>query len=816
MKKLTRREFLKVSTGTAGAVLMLTELATRAQAAVKESELAQAKDTWIASCCNMCGGQSGIMCRVVDGKVVKIDPNPYNPNNFSNISTDFFENVEKEGTCICPKGNAGLATLYDKDRLQKPLKRTNPEKGMNVDPRFREISWEEAYGEIARRLKSLRDNNEAHKLLWFAEDHSFAHIQDDFCKLFGTPNFSMHSNLCDVSRKASFKMVIGDDRPLMDAIQSKYILLFGWNPLSATKWSYLPRIITRAVENGAKLVVVDPYLSSTANKAQEWVPIRPGTDGALALAMGQVIIKNELYDEEFIRDWTVGFERYAEYVKDKTPKWQEKITSVSAQTAERIAIEFATTKPQVVDVWSGPGHHSNGVQGGRAIALLAALVGGYDRPGTLMIPDKKGNKHIEVEPDEVAKRTLKEKRFDELKDLYPFGHKSGVYCQSFSNLAEGKGPYRPKMAVIIYQNPMMSVPGTRTVEKALANLEFLVVSDIFLSETALMADIVVPGTTYLERYDLNSHWVTWPVLGLRQPVVKPLFGQPPEYEFVTELGRRLGLKDGEGKDIFWLGRMSGERIKDKTKWYEEYLSKELKEGEPKITLEELKNLPGATWVSKKGTRYEKYKDVIPAEKLADAVVDGNIVYSKKKDGTKDKQIGMLKKDGTAVRGFFTPSGRVEFYDADFAKKKDARGNPVNPLPVYEARDWQPDANYPLYLINWKEASHTHTRTQNNAYLVELKPDGNLIMNSDTAKGLAISEGDSVWVESIYGKVKARAKLTEGIHPKVVGLQHGFGHWAHGSIAKGRGFSDQVLRPTRAEPLSGQAMNKQCCVKIYKA
>ncbi|MBI2441411.1 MAG: molybdopterin-dependent oxidoreductase, partial [Lentisphaerae bacterium] len=305
-------------------------------------------------------------------------------------------------------------------------------------------------------------------------------------------------NLCDTARKASFKMVMGDERPLMDALQSKYILLFGWNPLSATKWSHLPRIMTRGRQNGAKLVVVDPNFSYTASRADEWVPIRPATDGALALAMAQVIIRDKLYDETFIKDWTVGFQEFADYVKDKTPQWAEGITTVPAATIERLAKEFATTKPSLADVWSGPGQHSNAVQGGRAIACLNALTGSYDRPGTMVIPDKKGNKHIEVEPDETAAKTFKMDRFDGVKS-YPFGHKSGVYCESVSRLAEGKGPYKPKVGIIIFQNPMMSVPGTKTVETALKNLEFLVVNDIFMSETAQMADIVIPGTTYLER-----------------------------------------------------------------------------------------------------------------------------------------------------------------------------------------------------------------------------------------------------------------------------------------------------------------------------
>src|SRR3989337_160489 len=140
------------------------------------------------------------------------------------------------------------------------------------------------------------------------------------------------------------------------------------------------------------------------------------------------------------------------------------------------------------------------------------------------------------------------------------------------------------MGVIVFQNVMMSVPGTQNVHKALAKLETLVVVDTMLSETAMMADYVIPGTVYLERYDLNTHWVTWSALGLRQPVVKPIFGQLAEYEVCAALGRRLGLKDGSGKDFFNVGALSGQPIEDLTAWYEDFLSAELKKGGPAITL----------------------------------------------------------------------------------------------------------------------------------------------------------------------------------------------------------------------------------------
>lgn len=830
-RELGRRAFIKG--GSAAAVGVATGATLTGCASTGSAEHALGTDAagisrwgreageWIPSCCNMCGGQCGILVQVVDGKVNKIEPNNWNPNNYTNISSDFFDGYSetygvKDGAVICAKGNAGIAQLYDPDRVTKPLKRTNPDKTMGADPKWQEISWEQALDEIAAKMKTLRDANEAHKLLWISEDHSFTHVQIDFNVLFGNPNYSNHSNLCDVSRKASFKTVMGDERPLADFIQSKYIMLFGWNPTSAIKWVHLPRIITRAVENGARLVVVDPYLSDTAAKAHEWVSLRPATDGALALAMAHVIIRDELYDQDFVATWTSGFDEYRAFVADKTPKWAEEITSVKAATIERLATELATTKPALVDVWSGPGQHSNGVQGGRAIALLNALVGTIDKPGGMINPARSGGKHNDPKPDATAAATLKEKRFDQL-DTYPLGHKSGVYPRMFTNLLDGSGPYQPKMMMCVFQNPVMAVPGMERVAEAIAKLETFVVIDTMLSETAMLADYVLPGTTYFERYDLNAHWVTWTAVALRQPVVKPIFGQPAEYEIVAALGRRLGLKDAKGKEFFNIGAVSGKPVEDLTAWYEESLSAELEGGGPAMSLEELKALPGAVFVDPKGTKYAKYAAELSAEKLATAVydgdptVDGVAIYDKAKDEG-GKVIGRVF-GGKPVKGFSTKSGKIEFVSTSLVDKKDATGKPIDLLPVYTPRDWQPSEQYPLYLINWKEASHTHTRTQNNPLLLEIKPDNPLVVHPDTAARFGLKDGHEAWIESPYGRTKAKVKVTRRIHPEVVGLQHGFGHHDLGRLAKGRGTTDGVLRPVKADALSGQSLHKETCVSL---
>jgi len=885
---VTRRRFLKTLTAIGGGAAGVAVTAATAGivrgadgpapgSADLDRRYGREAGEWIPSCCMACGGQCGILAHVVEGKVVKIEPNPWNPDNYSNISTDFFANYDptvgvRDGAAICPKGNAGIFGLYDPDRVQRPRKRTNPRKGRGEDPGWQEIGWDQALTEIADRLRPLRDAGHPEELLWWSEDASFVDLQQDFCSLFGTPNFSMHSNLCDVSRKASYKMAMGDERPLADFLESKYILLFGWNPTAAIKWVYLPRILTQAIEHGARLVVVDPHLSDTAAKAQEWVPIRPATDGALALAMARVIITEKLYDETFIRDWTVGFEDFTGLVNDATPEWAEKITSISAKTIVRLAHEFATTKPALADVWSGPGQHTNGVQGGRAIALLNALAGTFDRPGGMMIPDKRGGKHADVPPAQAVTA----KRFDGLEDL-PWGHASGVYGRGFQRLLDGSGPYTPKAGVCVYQNLVMSGPASTKVAEALAKLETFVVVDTHQSETALLADYLIPGTHYLERYDLNSHWVTWSALGLRQPVVGAtdrqtspypfrggIFGEMAEYEFVAALGRKLGLTTKDGTDFFSVGVATKQPVDDLTAWYEEYLSNELKTGAPGITLDELKALPGAVWIDlKKPTAYEKYAASLASKLVVDpdgtvwdkpatdpkrkqqAIVVDGLLYDKpaadggiqigrivaggafftdgdklldgpKLEGKKPKQIGYAIGGTDPRRGFFTSSGKVEFFNAKFADKKDATGRPVDPGPSFSPRDWQPSVDYPLYLINWKEASHTHTRSQNNPLLITLKSTNPLVIHTDTAEKLGITDGDEVVVESPNGSVRAVAEVSRRIHPEVVGAQHGFGHTALGRVAKGRGTAFGDLNTVRYDPLSGQASHKEICVRVRKA
>jgi thiosulfate reductase/polysulfide reductase chain A len=197
--------------------------------------------------------------------------------------------------------------------------------------------------------------------------------------------------------------------------------------------------------------------------------------------------------------------------------------------------------------------------------------------------------------------------------------------------------------------------------------------------------------------------------------------------------------------------------------------------------------------------------------------DGDMLLNGPKlPGTKPGQIGYAIGGTDPRRGFFTPSGKFEFANAKYAEKKDVAGKPVDSVPIYRPRDWQPDDQYPLYLINWKEASHTHTRSQNNPLLVAIKSSNSLRMHAATAERLGLADGDTVIVESPHASTPAVLEVTTAIHPEVVGAQHGFGHRALGRIAKGRGSAFGSLNTLRYDPLSGQASHKEICVRVRKA
>lgn len=811
-KSFSRRSFLKWSGSLAAAAIASGMLWDNKLGLFREASAAEksAKDgEWIYSNCNMCGGQSGIKVKVVNGRAVKIE-GMANPNSIANISTNYDKVVKELGSLysdkdaagrICTKGNSGLRTLYDPDRLKTPMVRV----GERGSGKWKAITWGEAVDQVAANLDKVRSKYGAESLAWFSEDHSFTHIQQDFCKMYGTPNYHNHANLCDVARKASFKLVMGNERPIADFEDTSYSLIFGWNLLGAVKWIHLPGIMNRGRAKGAKLVYVDPYYNQTAAKADQWVPIRPGTDGAMALAIGHVLIKKNLINKPFIDEWCVGFDEYAKYVADKTPEWAEKISSVPATDIERIATEIGELakagKPVVIDTWSGPGHHTNATLGGYAITVLPALLGMIDKPGTMMEPKKIGNAHHGLDVDLPS---LKKPRVDGKGTKYILGHSSGIYVETRDVVLNGKestaGSGVPKAGVFVFQNFIMSVPNQQKNIDFLKKLDYVVVNDTHMSETAELADIIIPGAVYLERYDFTGYWVTWPTLGLRKPVVKSVINGLTEVEFWMAVMKKMGMKDKKGyspADNTYDAYYADEYVKTV------YAKEQDWETYKKSTLA----LNGKT-------EYEKFRKEVKMPESGKLDEKTGVVSDKA-----GKAVG-VKIGDKIMAGFDTPSRKLEITSV-FLKKKGYSG-----LPEYQEPEDKPTGQFPLYLVNFKQIEHTHSRTFNNDYLMEQKPDNPLIINSTTAAKLGLKDGDAIWIESPYAKAKGTVQISERIHPEVVALHHGYGHWGFGKVARGSlnklnkwspgGTADGQFLPGKAEKFSGMAVHKEIGVRLIKA
>jgi thiosulfate reductase/polysulfide reductase chain A len=444
---------------------------------------------------------------------------------------------------LCVKGYSGLRLLYDPDRLKFPMKRTNPEKGIGVDPGWVKISWDEALELTAGKLKEIRDTYGPQAIVLIARPQDW---QKHLAKSIGTPNHIAHNNTCYSTHEVVWRaMVTGKGKTwTVDYEHSKYILAFGWDGLGKSKnrWG---RAVNKALAGGAKLVVFDPRLSITAAKAQEWIPIKPTTDLAVLLAMIRTIINEDLYDHEFVANYTAGLDQLKEAVQEYTPEWAASISEVSAETIVRIAREFATTKPAVVAHHkrdAGGPNYTNSWRTAQCFVILDALVGSIDRPGGHILDRKPvlpAFTDIFQTPD--YPETTKLPRIDGMEQ-FPILYKTGK--GSFSTLAEGilsQDPYSVKAAVV-WKHNLLAFPNPARLLQALKTLDFMAVSDILPSEMVQLADVVLPDYTYFEGSGVSAreYHAMYPQVALRDPL-PALYDTRSFGSVAVNLLRKMGL-----------------------------------------------------------------------------------------------------------------------------------------------------------------------------------------------------------------------------------------------------------------------------------
>lgn len=525
--RLTRRSFLK-AVGAAGVV----GVGAGALGATQVLGKGHTKGTWdeiprlIPTVCGMCDANCGVVAYVVGERLYKLEGN--------------YRHSQSTGK-ICARGSAGVKLLYDPDRLKYPLKRVG-------DSLFDRISWDQAFQEIGERLNSIKNKYGPQILAWAVHPNLADMWDRQFMAAFGSPNIFTQSSLGQGSARLAASMTLGWE-PVPDLKNSRYILLFGRNYAESIYYAAATNALLQAKEKGARIVVVDPRLSRTAAQAHEWIPIRPGTDGAMLLAMINVILAEGLQDGAFVDANTVGLNELRKLVADKTPAWASTICDVPADTIQRLAEEIASARPAaLVDpgrrgAWGAT--YNNSFQTARAALALNALLGNYGARGGLLMPP--ANPLGRFQPP--ATPQVRVARADGAGgDQYPLASPTDGIIQSLPEIIASEKPYPIRALIANHINPARSLPNSPEAMRALSKLELLVVIDNQLTDTGEIAHYILPESTYLERLDPPSP-STYMVqeVALRQPVVKTLYDTRPAYEIITGMAQAAGI--GEAFDF---------------------------------------------------------------------------------------------------------------------------------------------------------------------------------------------------------------------------------------------------------------------------
>jgi len=815
-----RRRFLKVgaATGAAGAAvasggsLLLSEAEpATAQRRVPETRI-------VKNVCHQCPARCGIDVYVTDGKVHAIYGSLDHPSSNGKL---------------CPKGHLGTYILYDPDRFPGPMRRSNPRKGRNEDPRFVPISWDEALNIVAARLNALRERNEQHRFAlltgrgWGVSDTG---LMGDFGKLYGTPNAILgHSSMCsDASKKAKQALDGNYAYNAYDYANTNYLLNFGAAFLEAYRpynnnmqvWGH---IRTKAPKT--KVTVVDIRVTTTGAAADRLLLVKPGTDGALALAIAHEILVNGWWDRRFVGDftdrvnhfragvplegarfeerWTLGLiDWWNSELKDRTPEWAAEITTIPAATIRAVAREFGTTRPAMAIFERGPTTHTNATWNGMAIHSLNALVGAMYAKGGLMnqmsVPYGALPWKAEDYMDDAAKAAAARRmpRIDKV-GTPAWRLASNMIQEIPANMIAGD-PYKLDTIMFYLTNPIFSTPDCRRWEKALQDV-FVIETSPFPSETAMFADLVLPDTTYLERLQDCPTYPAhgYPVTNLRVPAIPPIHDARTFGDTLIEIGKRISGRTGE----FF-------RQVDSVENVIRHLAKgfERNPGDNGVNSFE-------SW-KEKGVWYRKpylYRQI-----------DGEFYEW---DGV-DYRRPMTKE---AVKRLLlrTPSGRFELRSsymeryADYISERTGVAKERVGFP-----QWVPprySGNGDLFLVTPKTPMHGEGRTANIPQAISIyqpvsggRNEVFLEIHPRTAAARGIRNGDRVRITTAIGSIVVRAHLTPASRPDVVTMPFGFGHFAQGRWARGRGQNPSEIIPDVSDPISGLTSNYSTLVKVERA
>jgi anaerobic selenocysteine-containing dehydrogenase len=650
--------------------------------------------TVVNTACGMCIQQCGIKVHVDNARIASVEGMTEHPQNRGKI-------------CVKARQIPDYQVLDD--RLKYPL--------VKEDGKRRRVSWEEALETIATKLTKGKERYGAASLGVLVGDpvslalRAGPDLIGRFCDVYGTPNRFHSVDLCGPGRFRAYAVTIGK-WCAADFENSQCIVVWGANQDKSMPW--VAERIHQATRKGAKLLVIDPRRTLLAKRADIHVQPMPGTDGLLALAMLHTIISDGLYDKDFVENWTVGFDKLVNHVKSYSPEEVEGATRVPAYEIRRLARTYATIHPACIQRGTKIEQCGSGFQTMRSTLILEAITGNIDVPGgavglwsglrgrAFRLPDKMGSLKL------VG------------ADRFPLAHKAGSITYgdaamlNWSDLTSVGAPYHVRSMIISGGNPLVTWPNSTKVRRALNNLDFLVVMDIFMTDTANMADVVLPACTFLERLDLCQMYqlVGVPAVMLRQPVIQPPWECWSDCRFWLELAKSMGY----GGNFPW---------KDDEAVLDYYL-------EPS------------------GLTIRQLRDDHPT-----GIITGS------------KRFGEYKQ-----RGFRTPSGKVELYSEEL----ESLG--YDPLPTYRAPRESPTTapelakEYPLVLTTGaRELEFWHSQHRNLPRLRLRRPEPTAEIHPITARRYDIVDGNMMVVETKRGAAEVKSRVTEDIIPDVVCLSH---------------------------------------------
>lgn len=642
--------------------------------------------------CNICSAGCPIDAYVQNGKLVSVEGSRDWPDQTGGL---------------CAKGAASRQYVYNQDRILYPMKRT----GVRESGKFERISWEEAYEMIAENLLSVRERYGAQSTVFYAGYPKwYRPALLRLANAYGTPNYCTESSTCFQSAVLAWKSIYGNHLCFPDLKHAKTLLIWS-NDLYYSNMSMAP-VYQTLQKRGVNIIAVDPRETVTTQEADLHLKLLPGTDGALALSMAQVIIEEGLYDREFVEHYVYGFEEYRKYVQEFQPEKAAEITGVKADLIRQAARMYAQNSPAAVMFSASPVvHHVNGMQNYRAVMCLIALTGNYDVPG--------GNCPAPGETS-PCNEYGKVKRFH---DMEAIGEREFLVwfdlpCEEAqcSRLADNilkEQPY-PIKAVVSFGLNCRMWPQPRYLQKALSTLDFYVNTDLFWSDSCKMADLVLPAASAFERdVVINGKGG---MFYLSEQAIKPLGEAKNDIEIMIGMLQAMQLED-EALD----------------QGYEHYMDHVLQPSG--LSIHELQEHP---------------------------------------EGMKGKVLVPPRFKSYEKTGFATPSGKVEFVSQVLEKYHDSHG--YSGLPEYRDFRTVTDVDsreYPLILnTGSRKPQYFHSRTYRMSWLSRLEPAPLVELHPEDGKKLQIQEGDQVRVTTPVGSIEAIAALRGNGCPGVAHIYHG--------------------------------------------